>query len=351
MKICVPVKADAYGHGALKIAVAAIRSGATHLAVATAQEGIDLRQAGIVAPILSLNLPIPEEFPSIIEYELTPFVFDSENIAELALAARNANRIVPVHLKIDTGMGRIGCAAEQAVELARQISREKNLVLEGTATHLSVSDTTENDDIRYTQEQIARFSKAVSDIRAAGINPGIVHAANSGAVLMYPEAWFDMIRPGIIVYGYSPSPQLEGMMPLKPLMELETQVIAIKKITAGTAVSYGRTWVAPEDTFIATLPLGYADGLLRHLSPGLKVRVGEKEYPIVGRICMDQCMVNIGSDPWVQRWDRVTVFGPKPTPSSAETLAQILGTIPYEVTCGINKRVPRVYVGDEAREN
>mgnify|MGYP000858023586 CR=1 FL=1 len=348
-RLCVPVKADAYGHGALRIAVAAIRAGASYLAVASVQEGIDLREAGIVSPILSLSLPIPEEIPSIIEHELTPLVVDSEFITDLAKFARSMNRVVPVHLKIDTGMGRIGCSPEQAVVLARHIAREKHLHLDGTATHLSVADSLDPEDIAFTRAQIARFSGAVKAIRAEGIDPGIVHAANSGAVLMYPEAHFDMVRPGILVYGYPPSPELAGRIPVKPVMELETQVVAIKKIAAGTAVSYGRTWTAAEDTFVATIPVGYADGLNRSLSPGLKVRIGDSDFPVIGRICMDQCMIDIGADPWVQRWDHVTIFGPAPASSSAETLAEKIGTIPYEVTCGINKRVPRVYVGDESR--
>jgi alanine racemase len=350
IRICVPVKADAYGHGALKIAVAAIRSGATHLAVASAQEGVALREAGIVAPILSFSIPIPEEIPALIGHDIVPFIFDMEYIDEFSRHAAAMNRVVPVHLKIDTGMGRIGCTPEEAPALARRIARDKHLRLEGIATHLAVADANGPDDARYTREQIARFASAVNAIKAEGIDPGIVHAANSGAVISYPEAWFDMVRPGILVYGYLPSPDLKGLIETRPVMELETQVVSIKKIAAGTSVSYGRTWVAEEETYIATLPVGYADGLLRGLSPGLRVRIGEREYPIVGRICMDQCMVDIGPDPWVQRWDRATVFGPAPAPSSAETLARILGTIPYEITCGINKRVPRVYVGDEARQ-
>ncbi|HNY17516.1 MAG TPA: alanine racemase [Treponemataceae bacterium] len=349
IRICVPVKADAYGHGALKIAVAAIRSGATHLAVASAQEGVALREAGIVAPILSFSIPIPEEIPALIGHDIVPFIFDMEYIDEFSRQAAAMNRVVPVHLKIDTGMGRIGCTPEDAPALARRIARDKHLKLEGIATHLAVADSNAPEDVRYTHEQIARFSSAVQAIKAEGIDPGIVHAANSGAVIAYPEAWFDMVRPGILVYGYLPTPDFKGLIETRPVMELETQVVSIKKVSAGTSVSYGRTWVAEECTYIATLPVGYADGLLRGLSPGLRVRIGEREYPIVGRICMDQCMVNVGPDPWVQRWDRATVFGPAPAASSAETLARILGTIPYEITCGINKRVPRVYVGDEAR--
>jgi alanine racemase len=347
-KLCVPVKADGYGHGALQVAVTAIRAGASYLAVASVQEGIDLREAGIVAPILSLSLPIPEEIPSIIKHDLTPLVFDAEFITELGRVAKSMNKTIPVHLKVDTGMGRIGCAPEQAASLARLISKEKHLVLEGTATHFSVSDSLDPDDVAYTKKQIANFTYAIDSIRKEGLDPGIVHAANSGAVVLYPETHYDMVRPGILVYGYPPAPELAGRIPVKPLMELETQVVTIKKIQAGTAVSYGRTWTAEKDTYIATIPVGYADGLLRRLSPGLSVRIGDSDFPVVGKICMDQCMIDIGPDPWVQRWDHVTIFGPCPGCSTAETLADLAGTIPYEITCGINKRVPRVYVGENA---
>ncbi len=358
-RLCVPVKADAYGHGAIRVAIAAIRAGATHLAVASVQEGIDLREAGIVTPILSLSLPIPEEIPSIIDYELSPLVVDSEFIEDLARVAKMKGRQVPVHLKIDTGMNRIGCSPENAAELARLIGRHRNLELAGTATHLSVADSAAQEDIEYTREQLNRFDAAVETIRQAGVDPGILHAANSGAIVQFPESHYDMVRPGILTYGYAPSADLEGRIPVVPVMELETRVVAMKKIMAGCPVSYGRSWCAPEDTWIGTLPIGYADGLPRKLSPGLRVRIGDGLFPIVGKICMDQCMVDLGADPWVQRWDRVVVFGPTGNPAeekipevpspTAETLAEILGTIPYEVTCGINKRVPRVYDGENAR--
>lgn len=347
-KICVPVKADAYGHGAHRVAVMALQSGASHLAVAAVQEGIELRDAGIVAPILSLSLPIPEEIPSIIVHELTPLVADREFIDEIGKVATGMNRVCTVHLKIDTGMGRIGCQPEEALALAKQIAHHKHLELGGIATHLSVSDSLAPDDIAYTKGQIEKFAGAVDEIRKAGIDPGIVHAANSGAVLTHPEAHFDMVRPGIIVYGYPPSADMANLIELKPVMELETQIVTIKKIVAGTSVSYGRTWTSKEDTYIATIPVGYADGLLRRFSPGLQVKIGDQRFPVVGRICMDQCMVDIGPDPWVQKWDHVTVFGPAAGAESAMTLADMIGTIPYEITCGINKRVPRMYVGDFA---
>jgi len=349
IRICVPVKADAYGHGALRVAVVALRSGATHLAVASVQEGVDLREAGIVAPILTLSLPIPEEIPRIVAYDLTPIVMDADLIAELGRGARCAGKTLSVHLKVDTGMTRIGCSCSEAPDLAQLISREKGLVLEGVATHLSVADSPEIDDIAYTNMQLDRFDSVLATMRQAGIDPGIVHAANSGAILLHPRALYGMVRPGILVYGYLPNRALEGCISVIPVMELETQIVAIKPIEAGTAVSYGRIWTANRDTTIAILPIGYADGLARRLSPGLTVGIGKEQFPIVGRICMDQCMVDIGPHPWVQRWDRVTIFGPPPAVTSAETVASLSGTIPYEITCGINKRVPRIYVGEERR--
>ncbi len=349
VRVCVPVKADGYGHGATKVAIAAIQAGATHLAVAAVQEGIDLREAGIVTPILSLSIPIPEEIPQIAEYGLTPLVADYDFIAELGTVARSLGKKIPVYLKIDTGMGRIGCAPDEAGEVARRIAHEKNLVLEGCVTHFSVSDSVAPEDIAYTRKQIAEFRRAIELIRAEGIDPGILSAACSGAILQYPEAHFDMIRPGIIVYGYPPSEELAGAIALKPVMELESQIVYIKKVTGGTSVSYGRTWTAPRDTYVATIPIGYGDGLPRRLSPGFSVRAGGESWPVIGRICMDQCMIDLGPNPKLKRWDRVTIFGPDPEGENADTLAKSLGTISYEITCGINKRVPRVYVGDDVR--
>ena len=345
-KICLPVKADAYGHGAIRTAIAAIRAGVSYLAVASVQEGIELREAGIVAPIISLSLPILEEIASIIDYKLEPLVIDEEFINELNRAANAQNKTVAVHLKIDTGMSRIGCKPSEAVKLATQIVRAKNLRLQGVATHFAVADSDSESDHAFTKGQLERFSNAVEAIRQTGIHIPLVHAANSGAVQMMPEAQFDMVRPGLLAYGYLPIQGTATAIDVKPVMELVTQVVLIKQIRAGTCVSYGRNWTAPQDTYIATLPIGYADGLRRALSPGLKVRIGNEFFPIIGRICMDQCMVDLGAHPWVQRWDEVCIFGPNPQDNSAQTLADIAGTIPYEITCGIHKRVPRVFVNE-----
>jgi alanine racemase len=336
-----PVKADAYGHGAAPIAWAALAMGAGYLAVASVQEGEELRAAGITLPILLFSQPLPEELPQIIAGGLCPFVSDREFIEAAGRAA--AGGILPVHLKIDTGMGRMGCRPEEAAELAGYIRRFKSLGLAGIATHLAAADSPREEDIRYTQKQLERFRAAVADIRAAGIDPGIVHAANSGAAVFHDDAWFDMVRPGIALYGYSPGKDSPRALPVEPVMEFQTRIVFIKEVKKGESLSYGRTWTAPRDTRIATLPAGYADGLPRGLSGRHAVYIRGAPYPLVGRICMDQCLADLGPDSDIRRWEEAVLFG-GPGPSAAD-VASKLATIPYEITCRINKRVPRIYMG------
>jgi alanine racemase len=345
-RICVPVKADAYGHGAVKIARLSIEAGAFCLGVATVQEGAELRNEGISAPILLFSQPLPEEIPEIIENCLSPLVSDGEFIAMLAKTADEAKIRLPVHLKIDTGMGRMGCTPAEAPSLARQIASFPALEYAGTATHLAVSDSSAPQDMAYTEHQISGFKEALEQIRAAGVDPGIVHAANSGAVVLHPEAWFDMVRPGIILYGYNFTVSNEagtGSLPpqVEPVMELRTNVALIKPVKKGETVSYGRAWTAGYDTAIAVLPVGYADGLPRLASNKWQTVINGKKYSLVGRICMDQCMADLGPGSNVRRWDEASIFG-GPAPSAA-ILAERIGTIPYEITCNVNKRVPRVY--------
>lgn len=342
--ICIPVKADAYGHGAVRIGIAAIKAGAKFLAVASVQEGIELREAGIVAPILLFSLPIPEELEDMVRYRITPLVPDAEFAHLVGKTAERLGEVLPVHLKIDTGMGRIGCRPESVLELVRTIAAYPSLHVEGTATHLSVADSLEPDDRAYTKRQLTRFTEAIDTIRQAGYNPGILHAANSGAVVLHEASYFDMVRPGLLAYGYPPIPSLSWAVPVKPVMELQTHVVFIKRVYQGEAISYGRVWKAPQETIIGTLPIGYADGLPRRLSGKLHLTIKASKYPLVGRICMDQCMIDLGADSPVQRWEPVTVFGGTDAEPTAADLAELLGTIPYEITCGINKRVPRLYV-------
>ncbi len=342
--ICVPIKADAYGHGAVRVAVAAIRAGAAYLAVASVQEGIELRESGIVAPILLFSLPLPEELPAVAEHHLTLMITDKEFAEEAASAAQEKDEIANVHIKIDTGMGRIGCRPEDAAELAAFIASCKSLRYAGTASHFSVSDSACPDDIAYTKQQIALFKDAVSRIKSAGIDPGILHIANSGGVVLHEDSYFDMVRPGLLMYGYPPAESMADAVPVKPVMELVTNIVFMKQVKKGDYVSYGRTWQATEDAVLATLPIGYADGLPRALSGKFSVCIKGKLYPLAGRICMDQCMVDLGKNPPVNRWDEVSVFGGADASFDAADIAKKLDTIPYEITCNINKRVPRVYI-------
>jgi len=376
--ICVPVKANAYGHGALQIAEESIKAGVNCLGAATVSEGIELRKGGIKAPILIFSQPHPDEIPEIIRENLTPFISDidfasavdeqvtaaNKRFAEvLGNAAQNVK--LSVHLKIDTGMKRVGCDADDSLALARHIASCQGLKLTGTATHLAVSDSTEERDISYTKTQLEIFKKAVDAIRESGIDPGIIHAANSGALILHPDSWLDMVRPGILLYGYktaqenkSPSDHytyLEKYNPIsvKPLMELKCIITLIKKVKKGESVSYGRTWTAEKDTFIAVLSAGYADGLPRLASNKWQVLINSKTFPLVGRITMDQCCVNLCTNdmktlPDINRWDEAVLFGGYAENTTgrydAAALAEIAGTIPYEITCNVSKRAVREYV-------
>jgi len=341
-KICFPVKADAYGHGVIPVSRRALEAGVEYLAVATVPEGAELRAAGIGAPILLLSQALPEALPEIASQEFIPFVSDDEFIEDAARAAKKAGKKLTVHLKIDTGMGRLGCRPEDAASLARKIASRAGLSLGGIATHLSVADSSEPGHIAYTKGQLRRFREAIDAVKKAGVDPGIVHAANSGALVFHEDSYFDMIRPGIFLYGYLPAAAPAGLA-VKAVMELRSKVVLVKKLKAGEFASYGNTWTAAGDTFIGVIPGGYADGVRRGLSNNHSVLIRGKAYPLAGRICMDQFMVNLGPETEVERWDDAVIFGPGFI--TAGGVAEKLGTIPYEITCGINKRVPREYVG------
>ena len=341
-KLCVPVKADGYGHGAVPLAKVALEEGAAFLAVATVGEGAELRGAGIDAAILLLSVPLPEELPELVARRLVPLVGDADFVRALAAASERSGAPLEVHLKVDTCMCRVGCAPESAAALAALVAGQRSLRLGGVATHLAVSDSPATEDMEYTREQLRRFTAAVAAIRAAGIDPGLVHAANTGALAFHEDAFFDMVRPGILLYGYAPA-GAEETLPVKPVMELASAIVFVKQVRKGDSVSYGRTWIADRDTTIGTIPAGYGDGLPRRLGgQGFKVRVNGAWYPLAGRICMDQCMLDLGPDSTVRRWDGVTLFGGDAL--SAAAVAEMLGTISYEITCGINRRAPRVYV-------
>ncbi|MCR4735070.1 MAG: alanine racemase [Treponema sp.] len=352
-KVCIAVKADAYGHNAILTSKIAEEEGVDFLAVASVDEGIELRNAGIKINILMLSLSTPEEFEDLFKYNITPLVFSKEYIQMLSKAADSFfknNEKHSVHLAIDSGMGRIGCYKNEAAEEAELIASSSHLELGGMCTHFAVSDSLEEDNIEFTKKQFADFSEAVENVKAAGINPGICSCANSAAIFN-KDIQFDMVRAGIITYGYYPDQVTENLLKsrgidfhVEPVLALESKVVAIRHFHKGQSISYGRTFICEKDTDIAVIPIGYADGLLRRFSPGLEVTINGKNYPVRGRICMDQCMVDIGLDnKSIKLFDTVYLFGPKSCGAlnTADDLAKIGNTISYEVLTSLSKRVER----------
>ena len=353
-KLCIAVKADSYGHNAILTSKLAEEAGVEFLAVATVDEGIELRNAGIKCNILLLSICIPEEYESLFKYEITPLIFDLENIKKLSDAADKYltnNAKFKVQLAVDTGMGRIGCYPDEAGEQAQVINNSNHLILSGMCTHFAVSDSLDKENIEFTNKQYENFEKAIENVKNKGIDPGICSCSNSAAIMNNKNMHINMVRAGIITYGYYPDDITKEYLKsvnidieLKPVLSLETKVVAIRHFKKGQSISYGRTYVCENDTDIAILPIGYADGLLRRFSPGLCVTINGKNYPVRGRICMDQCMVELGKNHNVKLWDKVLIFGPKESGAlnTADDLAKIGKTISYEVLTSISKRIERV---------
>jgi len=341
-KLLIAVKANAYGHGALEVARLAERLGVDWLGVATVPEGLELLQAGIRLPVLKFSPAFPEEMEAAVRSQLTLAVCERSNVDALQQVCQSAGLQAAVHLKVETGMGRIGVSLAEAPALAAHIERAcPSLHLEGIFTHLPVSD---DPDPAYTRAQIEGFKAGVDAIHSAiGRRVSLVHCANSGAVLAHAPGWLDLVRPGIMIYGFYPDPGTPRTIPLKPGLSFITRVSFIKKVAAGTSIGYGRTWIAPQDTWIATLPAGYADGFNRLFSNRGRVLINGRSYPVVGRVCMDQSMVNLGPETEVRVGDEVVLIGRSgPQEITCDEWAQVLETITYEVTCQINARVARV---------
>ena len=337
-RICLAVKANAYGHGAVPVARAALQAGVSSFGVATVDEGVELREAGIEAQILLFSLPMPEEARAIVRAGLTPLCGDAALGRDLARAAEADGRTVDVHLKIDTGMNRIGCRPDQAAAIADQLRGMTGLRLTGLCTHFARSSEA---DQEFSRAQLAAFQEAIAAI--PGRDRLLLHTANSGAIVGLPESHLDMVRLGVIAYGYYPGEELARTIPVQPVMELATRVAYLKRVPAGTGISYSHTHRTGAATVIATLPAGYADGYPRLLSNRADVLIRGRRYPVVGRICMDQCLVDLGARPGADRYDPAILFGPDPAGPDAAELAAIIGTIPYEITSAISTRVPRLY--------
>ncbi len=336
------VKADAYGHGAVTVAKTLLSSGADRLGVACVDEAMQLRSAGVNAPILILGKVFSHEFDNLIDFGITSTVFNYDEAKKLSDIAEKKGKKAVVHIKIDTGMNRIGIIAGRDDTLCniKRLYDLPGLYIEGIFSHLSCADT---DNKEFTLHQIELFKKVIADIENEGIHIPIKHIANSAAILKYKEAHFDMVRAGIICYGCMPSKYIkhDGFV---PAMSLKTLVSRVEEINVGDIVSYGGTFKAEKPTKIASLCLGYADGYSRKLSNKAKVIIKGKKAEIVGNICMDQCMVDVTLVNNISVGDVATLFGVEGSVSvSVDELADIIGTINYEVLCMVSKRVPRIY--------
>ncbi len=341
--LCAVVKADGYGHGAVPISRAALRGGARWLAVAQAAEAKALRGAGIDAPLLVLSEPRPDEIDAALALGLRLVVYRRETI--VAISARADAIGAPaaaVHLKVDTGMRRVGCEPGDAVALARLIADYPGVRLEGTMTHLAMADEPEDPT---TDRQLDRFDRVLDELATAGIDPGIRHAANSAATIAFPRARLDLVRTGIALYGIAPAPSLDGQDDLRPALRWTSQVAMVKPVSAGERVSYGHRHTFERDTIVATIPAGYADGVRRRLGlVGGEVLIRGARRPMVGVVTMDQFMVDCGPGSDVAVGDEVVLLGPQGDDElTANEVAGLLDTIGYEIVCGISGRVPRVW--------
>ncbi len=353
-KILLPVKANAYGHGLVEQSPSGAsaaplarwlqdRSAVDWFGVATVDEGVRLRSAGVTLPILKLSPAQRPELFRAIEAGLTLTVVDPVTIWAASAAAETVGRPVDVHLKIDTGMRRIGCPPELAPRLAGLAEESPCLNLQGAFTHFAVAEDPAEDD--FTSRQLTQFTEAVAGIEQALGHPiELKHAANSAGVERHPDSWFDLVRPGILAYGYPQSP--EPPLRVEPVLSLVSHVSFVKTVRAGETVSYGRTWVAPRDTRIATVPVGYGDGYPRSLSNRASVLIQGRRHPQVGRVCMDQLMVDLGPDSTVGVGEQVTLIGRDGSETiGADDLGELAGTISYEILTGLANRVARVYIG------
>jgi len=338
------VKANGYGLGAVPVARAALEAGATRLGVAVVDEGIALREAGIDAPILVLSEPaLPEAMAEAVHHRLTPTLYTEAGV-EMAAFAVGQRRPMNVELKVDTGMHRVGADADTAVKVARLIQDSPHLHLAGLWTHLAVADEPENP---YTALQLERFESARDRLAREGVVPEYVHAANSAGAIAHPGARYDVVRCGIALYGYDPSPALAGLVDLRPALTLRARVSHVQELAAGERLSYGLRYEVKERSLIATVPLGYADGVPRRwFDVGGSVLIGGRRVPIAGTITMDQLVVDCGSTLEVGVGSDVVLLGRQGDQEiTADEWAAALGTINYEVLCGIGPRVTRVHIG------
>jgi len=340
-KMMVAVKANAYGHGIVEISRKLIECGVDYLGVACLDEALVLRKDSITKPILMLGAFLKGDAEAIVENDVTATVTDLDLARRLDFLAKRLRKKVKVHVKIDTGMGRIGIWHKEADDFIVRLCNLKNLLVEGVYTHFPSADS----DEKFTKSQIAVFCALVDKLVFKGVQIPLKHLANSMAVVGFKDSYFNLVRPGLAVYGLHPKEELLGKINLKPVLSFKTKVVYLKRAKKGMSISYGRTHVVSKDTTIATLPVGYGDGYNRLLSNKGHVLIGGHCCPVVGRVCMDQTMVDVGSLKNIHVEDEAVLIGSqKGRLIRAEDIACLCYTIPYEVVCWISPRVPRVYI-------
>ena len=335
------VKANAYGHGDVPVAKEALKAGATWLGVILVDEGIRLREAGIDAPVLLLHEPPPDRADEVVRHRLTPSVFTEQGIEALSAAAERAGAEIDVHLKVDTGLNRLGVRHEHIEDFARALAKEPRLRVEGIFSHFAFADDPGN---AFIDTQLERYVDSLDRLAALGITAAIRHMGNSAAALTRPDAHFDMVRVGIATYGLAPAPALEGIISLAPALSLKAKIAMVKRVPAGEGVSYGLRYRLERPGTIVSLPLGYADGWVRALSGNAEVLIAGKRHPTVGTVCMDSFMADIG-DATCEIGDEAVLIGVQGSERiTVEDVAARIGTINYEVVTLLTQRLERVFV-------
>ncbi|MBL7197245.1 MAG: alanine racemase [Candidatus Omnitrophica bacterium] len=339
-KILAVIKADAYGHGAVRVAKRLERCGVEYFGVATVLEAIELRENKIDTSILILATFFPHEFPALIRYNITPTIADLKTAIYLNKKLNKLGRKMPIHIKIDTGMGRIGVWYKDSMSFIKSLSKLRNLILEGIYTHFPSAD----EDEKFTNSQITSFKRLINDLEKKNIFIPLRHMANSSAVIRHKHSYLNLVRPGLMIYGLYSDIRAKKFIKLKPAMSFKTKITYLKDVSAGRPISYGRTFITKKKTKIATLPVGYADGYNRLLSNRADVLVRCRRCPVIGRVCMDHIMIDI-TNVNAKLGDEVVLIGKqKSSEISAEEISYLCSTISYEVVCWISKRVPRIYV-------
>ena len=338
------VKGNAYGHDILEASLVFLKNGASRLAVARLEEGILLRKTGITVPILVLGLTLKQQAELLVSYSITPTVSEYDMIEKLSESGFKQNKIVKVHLKVDTGMGRIGIFPNHILNFIKKIKVLKNVEIEGILTHFSVAD---EKDKSYTEKQFGKFIEVLTFLEKEGIRIPIKHVGNSATVLDLPHMWLDLVRPGISVYGLYPSREVQKTVRLIPAHSFKTRIVFLKELPAGEYIGYGRTYITRQKrTVVASLPVGYADGYNRLLSNQGEVLVRGRRFPVIGRVCMDQTMIDVTNLPQVEIGDEVVLWGRQEQEEiKIEEIANKIKTINYEVIhMPDKKRVPKLFI-------